>query len=684
MDLSHLNAPQREAVAHVDGPLLVLAGAGTGKTAVVSHRIAHLIESGIAPRAILAVTFTNRAAREMSERIARLVPDVDPGELTISTFHAFCCQVLRRYIQKLGYHNRFGIADDGDQVGLLKEVVADTVGLRDDEGLEFYRSSISRAKGMFHDPEAVRGWGRISRWERVSNVYSAYQEALYTRNLVDFDDLLYLTGRLWQEHPEVLASYQRRYSHILVDEYQDTNGVQNALVRMLAGEPQNVCVVGDDDQSIYGWRGADVHNIIDFPRQYPGCKVVKLEQNYRSTNLILEIANHVIVQNAKRHDKALWSEVQEGETVKLVEVETEQAEAEMVADLIHLHRGQHGLALEDMAVLFRSKAQAGTFEGVLRERNLPYRLIGANSFYEHREIRDAVAYLRILHNEADDLALLRILNVPKRGLGAAVVEALKTGARENTAAMLDVLRQPGFQSGIGPTAGASVRAFLHVYDQAREALNTPGDLHRKLERYLRGIGYLDGLKQIYRKHEESVRRAERVAELLEAARSFELDAERPVTLQDFLERFSLLDTQDRRRDGSKEDAGVTLMTVHAAKGLEFPLVLLVGMDQGMFPHERALKEGNEDEERRLFYVALTRAKQYLVLLRAQMRSKHGSKTRETMRRSQFLDEMPLQEVEQFTGKDVLETQPPPSRSEQPAGLAASRERLAAEAAGRSA
>ncbi len=638
IDLQSLNPQQREAAQTLHGPLLVLAGAGTGKTMVITCRIACLLQAGIKAQNILAVTFTNKAAREMRERAARMMPHLGKNELTVSTFHSFCCRVLRKDIGLLEYDRRFGIADDGDQDGVIKQVIGD-LGIRNNEenSAQAFRIGISNAKNLMMNPQETRASSRNPWYHLLGDVYSAYQRHLKDMNLVDFDDLLLLTVQLWREHPKVLAEYQERFKYILVDEFQDTNQVQAEIVRLIAGKERNLCVVGDDDQSIYGWRGADVSNILGFPKAYAGAKVVKLEQNYRSNNVILKVANRIIANNADRHLKELWSAKPEGECIRLIACDTETDEGRLVGRMLQEQNVDQRVPYSDMAVLYRSKYQSRVLEQELRKLGVPYRIVGSKSFYEQREIKDAVAYLRIAHNERDDLSLLRILNVPPRGIGSKSIDALKQQKNELNMPMLAALRK---QNGaeISATAASGVRDFVYACDKARRAFVEAGDLARKMEQYFRDTGYLDGLKKIYKNHEEALQRLENIHELINAAAEAEERRGVGMTLQDFLEEYSLTDDNDRVDEHAEEGYGATLMTVHAAKGLEFPIVIIAGMEDKLFPHERSIQEHNLDEERRLFYVAVTRAKERCFLTRAKVRTRFNGKL--AQRPSRFLDEIP--------------------------------------------
>lgn len=651
MSLDSLNPQQREAATSLHGPLLVLAGAGTGKTTVITRRIACLLEAGIKPEHILAVTFTNKASREMKERVEKLLPQVPRNTLTVSTFHSFCCRVLRQHIKHLGYDRNFGIADDSDQEGILKQAIGDLALQKNEQNTaQAFRVGISNAKNQMQGPDEVTG---LNKWfEVLAEVYRRYQRQLKDMNLVDFDDLLLLTVRLWQEQADVLRELQDKYRYILVDEFQDTNQVQAELIRLLAGKNRNVCVVGDDDQSIYGWRGADVSNILDFPQNYPGTKVVKLEQNYRSTNVILRVANELIAKNTKRHLKELWSEKPEGDLIRFIESETETEEADFVAKLCKEMNIDHRLDFSDIAVLYRSKYQSRVLEVELRKQGVPYRIVGSRSFYEQREIKDAVAYLRIVHNEREDLSLLRILNVPPRGIGSVSIDKLKAKKEEAKTSMLGALRKIERSGEFGAAATASVRDFLFAYDRARKAFREPGQLGQKMEAYFRGMGYLTGLKKIYKNHEDAIQRQENIEELIHAAAEFEIQhGESLIGLQEFLEEYALTDDNDRVDDKSDEGYGVTLMTVHAAKGLEFPVVIVAGMEDKLFPHERSIEDRDLDEERRLFYVAVTRAKEKLYMTRAKKRSRYNGVLMQ--RPSRFIRELPEELVETVDAKEAL-------------------------------
>ena len=638
IDFSRLNPPQQEAVKHRDGPLLVLAGAGTGKTTVITFRVAYLLETGVRPENILAVTFTNKAANEMKERLYNMLPQLTPGQLAVSTFHAFCCRVLRRYIHKLGFQNKFGIADEDDSARVIKAILKDRHLLEGNLKLPAFINRISHAKNNLRTPEDL-AQSSSARAQIIAPVYADYQKRLLELNLVDFDDLLMLTVRLWEEHPDVLKKYRERYRYLLVDEYQDTNQAQARLLYLLAGRRQNLCVVGDDDQAIYGWRGADVANILEFPETYPGTKIVKLEENYRSTKNILDAANSVIAYNQNRHGKELWSEHGPGEPPVLVETRDNEHEAEVVVKLLNHFHDELDFPYREMAVLLRVNHLSRPFEAGFRKDKIPYRLVGAQAFYDRREIKDAIAYLRLAANPANGLSLARILNVPARGIGARTLEKLRDHASRTGQSLLAALEDEACLNSLPRRAASAIQAFCANYREAVKPFAEPGQLYQHTVRYLERMGYLDGLEKIYKDQDEARERLANVHELLDTVKSFEERGTEPVSLLEFLEVNALADDSDRVDDTYEQDGqGVSLMTVHAAKGLEFALVIIIALEEKIFPHERSLNERDLDEERRLFYVAMTRAKKHLIFTRAECRMMFGkSQYNQT---SRFAGEMP--------------------------------------------
>ncbi len=649
-NLAGLNPQQRAGVLATQGPVLLLAGAGTGKTRVVTHRIAHLIATGVEAKHILAMTFTNKAAREMRERVAELLGRQDAEAVTIGTFHSFCLRILRRHIPLLGYSASFSIAGEGYQKGLIRTVMAELglVGDGRDPGL--WLALISKAKAAMHEPADVAEYAYIFAGE-LAEVYETYQRRLRQMDQVDFDDLLGLVHRLWREHPELLAKHREQYQYLMVDEYQDTNSVQFQLVATLAGERANLCVVGDDDQSIYGWRGADVGNILEFAQQFPGAQVIRLEQNYRSTSTILNAANAVIAHNPQRHDKRLWSEQAKGEELLCVRADDEEDEAKFVADFLHERFLTGRFGYRDMAVLFRSNHQSRALENALRQARIPYALVGSNSFYQRKEILDAVSLLQTVANPRDDHGLLRVLNVPPRGIGDVSIDRLRDLGKMLGRPLQSLLVHEEFLNRLAGGGEGAARAFHAHLEEARRDFATPGGLAAKAERFFRSVDYIDGLGRMYKPKEDALKRRENVLEFLNALAEFEQRNGPACTLAGFLESFALLDAQDKEDKTTDGEARATLMTVHAAKGLEFPLVLVVGMENGLFPHRMAVDEGNLPEERRLFYVAITRAQRELVLSHAEKRRARGQTMRQ--RPSPFLDEIPEELVRLCTPRTAL-------------------------------
>jgi DNA helicase-2/ATP-dependent DNA helicase PcrA len=641
LNLEHLNPEQQKAVRTIDGPLLVLAGAGTGKTSVITYRIAWLLQHGIAPDNILAVTFTNKAANEMRERLEKLLPHIDHKLMTVSTFHSLCCKILRTDIHHIGYTRRFGIADAGDQEGLIKQVMGEMGITKGDFDVNFFKSGISHAKNFLQTVEEIRGNTNRDWAQTLADMLERYQQHLRNMNLLDFDDLLLQTLVLWREHPDVLKKYRERYTHLMVDEYQDTNKVQSELMRTLAGEKRNICVVGDDDQSIYGWRGADIANILDFQKVFKAASTVTLEQNYRSTNNILKAAGHVIGKNENRHIKQLWSDKGDGDPIRMFETDDETEESRLVARMINQVRYENRGDFGDMAILFRSNFQTRPFEQSLRDANIPYRIVGAKSFYERREIKDAVAYLRIVHNPRDDLSLLRVLNTPPRGIGDKSIAKLKEYQVVTSKPLLELMQSDNVLKDI--PAGDSMRAFVAAHESAAKNFAEAGELAEKMHRYLSAMDYLDGLGRVYKSNTEGQARLENVIEFFNSAAAYNERWGGTATLQMFLEAFSLTDDHDHVDDQTADEQGVTLLTVHSAKGLEFPHVFIVGMEQNLFPHERSIRDYMVDEERRLFYVAVTRAKTNLIMTRARQRQKYDKRYR--TRLSQFVHELPKDLVE---------------------------------------
>ena len=615
MNLLHnLNPPQKEAVLHGEGPLLVLAGAGSGKTRVIVHRIAYLIhERGVPPWQILAVTFTNKAAGEMRERVENILGG---GELPlISTFHSSCARILRQEIQHLGYDRKFAIYDDKDCERLLKECAAQlnldekrypakALGAAIDE---FKNSGLTPAEVPTGSPYQAT----------LARVYALYQERLQRCNAADFGDLLLLAVRLFDEHPEVLKKYQERYRWIMVDEYQDTNPVQYRLVRLLAGTRRNLCVVGDDDQSIYGWRGADIRNILEFEKDFPGVKVVKLEQNYRSSKNILDAAWNVVEKNRGRKPKRLWTDNPDGESLIYRTLPNEWEEARLVCKETERYLNQGG-ELSGVAVFYRTNAQSRVVEDAMVAAGIPYHMVGGVRFYARLEVKDILAYLKVLDNPADDVALKRIINTPPRGIGHATVQRITDLAAEQQVSFYHALREAAQGTLLATGARGKVAAFVAELRRYRGLADTLplGELAAAV---MQDSGYLARLRDAG--SEEAQERLGNLQELVTAMQVFEQGGGEK-GLADFLEQVALV--SDLEQEGEKKKSSVTLMTLHSAKGLEFPVVFMIGMEERLFPHLRALEDPVQmEEERRLCYVGMTRAKERLFLLNVRRRHIFG-------------------------------------------------------------
>ena len=644
-----LNGPQKEAVLHTDGPLLILAGAGSGKTRVLTHRIAYLIdEKGVNPWNILAITFTNKAAEEMRQRVDSLV-DFGAESIWVSTFHSMCVRILRRFIERLGYENRFTIYDTDDQKTLMKEVCRkvdiDTKVFKERSLL----SAISSAKNemILPDEFELNAGGDFGQ-QKIAKVYREYEAQLKSNNALDFDDLLVKTVQLLETQPDVLEYYQERFRYIMVDEYQDTNTVQFRLVSLLAGKYKNLCVVGDDDQSIYKFRGANIRNILDFEHEFPDAHVIKLEQNYRSTGNILDAANGVISNNKGRKEKTLWTDNGEGEKVHLRQFDTAYDEAEFIAEDIR-REVREGASYNDNAVLYRTNAQSRLFEEKFIAMNIPYKIVGGINFYARREIKDLLAYLKTVDNGQDDLAVRRIINVPKRGIGLTTINRIQEAAAERGIGFYEALLAPELIPGVGRSASKlDSFAALIEYFKGRAEQESISDLLREI---LEKTGYIESLESEDKVEAEA--RIENIDELVNKAAAYEEDCqdrdEEP-TLSGFLEEVALvadIDSLDEDQDY------VVLMTLHSAKGLEFPHVYLAGMEDGLFPSYMTItSDDNEDleEERRLCYVGITRAERELTLTCARRRMVRGETQYNKL--SRFVKEIPMHLID--TGNKKIE------------------------------
>jgi DNA helicase-2/ATP-dependent DNA helicase PcrA len=645
--LAGLNPPQREAVEHGDGPLLILAGAGSGKTRVLTHRLAHLVLTGRAQRSeVLAITFTNKAAQEMRERVELLLGHRTRG-MWVSTFHAACARLLRADAPRLGYTRQFTIYDQSDSRRLVKRCLEEL----DADPKRFspaaVQSQISDAKNRLRDAEAYRQLVGSYFEQTVADVYELYERELLRMNAMDFDDLLVRTVNVLELFPEVRERYQSAFQHILVDEYQDTNHSQYRLLQLLAGERRNLAVVGDDSQAIYGFRGADVRNILEFQDDYPDAKVVRLEQNYRSTQTILDVANAVISNNRGRLEKVLFTEVGKGDPVKVRELDDERAEARYVVGEIE-RLVDDGMSLGEFAVFYRTNAQSRTIEDVLRERELRYQVVGGVRFYDRAEVKDALAYLTFLQNPHDVVAFQRIVNSPKRGLGTTSVSRVLSHAATMESSIWEAAADATVDGvpGLGAAARKAMTRFMETMESLRERSDQSVPVGDLLEAVLSETGYLDALEA--ERTFEAQGRIENLQELVVAAREFDATAEEGANgLSDYLQRTSLTSDADSRRD---DEGVVTLMTLHNAKGLEYPVVFIMGMEDGVFPHSRALDEGGVEEERRLCYVGITRAMRDLYLTYARRRSIFGAQSYGL--RSRFLDEIPGDLTDRDTRDDV--------------------------------
>ena len=631
--LAELNPPQRDAVTAGDGPLLVLAGAGSGKTRVIAHRIAWLLGvCGVHPKNVLAVTFTNKAAGEMARRVEELVAPVGIRAPLIATFHSACVRILRQHIRHIGYPPHFTIYDEDDRLQLVKECMRELDMTDRTWTPASIVQRISAAKNQMVALEEVERAARGPREERIAALFRRYQERLVAAAATDFDDLLLLTVRLFTEAPAVLAWYHGLWTHVLVDEYQDTNRAQYRIIRQLTGEHRNVCVVGDADQSIYRWRGADIRNILDFETDYPGTRVIRLEQNYRSTKRILALASAVIAHNVSRKDKGLWTENGEGERAAVYRAWDEHEEANFVAQTILAARGA-GSAWDDIAVFYRTNAQSRVLEDALRRGGIPYVVVGSVRFYERKEIKDALAYLRLVVNPADDVAFRRAIQTPGRGIGRATLTRLEELAvREARPLLALAAAPPADVTGKPRRALEEFAALITRLATAREKTPLPAFIDLVLD----ASGYREDLKQ--ERSSEADARLENLEELIAAAEDY-VRGQEDATLEGFLDGVALVSDVDELPDGAR---GVTLMTLHSAKGLEFPVVFLTGMEEGVFPHVRAMDSVDEiEEERRLCYVGITRAKERLWISYALHRRMHGYGLGEP---SRFLLEMPAEQL----------------------------------------
>ena len=640
--LTDLNKEQQQAVQHTEGPLLILAGAGSGKTKVLTVRIAHLLAQGVNPYEILAITFTNKAAKEMKSRVEGLVGDV-ANRIWLSTFHSFCAKFLRFELDNfLGYNSNFTIYDTSDSQAVIKAALK-ALNLDD----KYYPvgamiGAISDAKNKLLFASDFRKQARDFYQQKVADVYEYYERELRKNNALDFDDLLLVAVKLLQSNEAVLDKYSKRFRYVMIDEYQDTNHAQYLLAKLLASHWKNIAVVGDADQSIYAWRGADIQNILDFEKDYPNCTSIKLEQNYRSTKIILDAANAVIENNEGRPKKNLWTDKTEGAKIQHFTAQSEHEEAAFIGDTIAKKHDIHGVPYGDMAILYRTNAQSRVLEEALIKRALPYTMVGGTKFYDRKEIKDVLAYLRVLYNPFDDLSLLRIINVPKRSIGATTVAKLQDYARANGTSLFMTLTQLHLVDTIKGKTKEKLEEFgILIFTLVAEMEDkTVLDI---LESILDRTGYLAQLEESTDPQDQA--RAENIGELLSVAKDFQ-DTNPNGTVEDFLEQVALVNDVD---SFEQEESKVTLMTLHAAKGLEFPIVFLGGLEEGLFPHSRTLMNPEEiEEERRLAYVGITRAEKELYISNATTRTVFGRTS--SYLPSRFIDEIPEELVDGLRAK----------------------------------
>ena len=649
MNLDTLNPAQREAVEKTEGPVLILAGAGSGKTRVLTTRIGHLIEDkGVQPANILAITFTNKAANEMRERVEETL-ESDASDMWISTFHSCCVRILRKDINRIGYNRSFVIYDSADQVTLVKDCLKE-LNLNDKVfEPKMIISTISGAKDKLYDPKQFKAMHmNDNRMSKIADVYALYQDRLKRNSALDFDDLIFKTVELLKRDKEVLDYYRNRFKYIMVDEYQDTSKAQYELIKILAKEHQNICVVGDDDQSIYGWRGADIRNILEFEKDYDDVHVVKLEQNYRSTQIILDAANTVISNNIERKRKRLWSEKKDGELIKIQVAQDEIEESDFVADMIAKISREQNRSYKDFAVLYRANAQSRSVEDALNRSQIPYNIYGGTKFYERKEIKDLIAYLRVIQNPQDDISIKRIINVPRRGIGLRTIEKIEDRASLKQESIYSVLIDIETNSEISTKARNSISEFVDNVIGTLRTMREVYPVSKLIEKVIESIDYYGYIDELYKgDKEEAEERKDNVKEFISVAMEFEQNSEEK-DLETFLTGVALTSESSEEEEIDK----VSLMTIHTSKGLEFPVVFIVGMEDGLFPIARAVRSMSDseiEEERRLCYVGITRAKEILYLTLTQKRTLYG-KTNPSIA-SRFMEELPKECIERLNSAE---------------------------------
>ena len=641
--IEKLNPAQREAVENTEGPVLILAGAGSGKTRVLTTRIGYLMEDkNVKAENILAITFTNKAANEMRERVEETLEGTDTKEMWITTFHSCCVRILRKSINKIGYNRSFVIYDSPDQITLIKDCMRELDISDKAFDPKYVLSCISNAKDKLYSPKKYMqlNEGDISK-TKIGEIYALYQDRLKRNSALDFDDLIMKTVELFNECPDILDFYRNKFRYIMVDEYQDTSKAQYELIKLLAKQHQNICVVGDDDQSIYGWRGADIRNILEFERDYDNVKIVKLEQNYRSTQVILDAANHVIANNTERKRKKLWSDKKEGQLIKIQLAENEIEEGDFISNTINYMRRYEDREYKDFAVLYRANAQARSVEDALNRAGIPYNIYGGIKFYERKEIKDIIAYLRVIQNPQDDISLKRIINVPRRGIGLRTIEKIEDRASLKEESIYSVLIDIEDNSDISRKARASISEFVDLMSTLRSFTDVY-TVSQVIEKILDVTGYKDEL--LKEKNNEGEDRLENLQELISVALEFESGSE-DKSLEAFLTSIAL---NAEPSDDEEQEDRVSLMTIHSSKGLEFPVVFLAGMEEKIFPIDRAIqsmRDSDIEEERRLCYVGITRAKEELFLTLTRKRTLYG-RTNPSVA-SRFIEELPKECIERL-------------------------------------
>jgi DNA helicase-2/ATP-dependent DNA helicase PcrA len=639
-----LNQAQRDAVGALDGPVMILAGAGTGKTRTVTCRIAHMLEKKIPPADILAVTFTNKAASEMRERIGGMVSKKAAEEMTVCTFHSLCVRLLRGGIDKLGYKRNFAICSHSDQVGLMRQLLVRKGGSDEKVKPDTVLAAISKAKNQGADPADIED-------EFFATLAVAYQNELRAQNAVDFDDLLLFAEKVLREHTDVREHFRQRYKRITVDEFQDTNALQMRLLQQLVATPYHVCVVGDDDQSIYGWRGAEVANILEFERFFPAPRVIRLEENYRSTQAVLHTANSLIKHNRGRREKILRATRQGGDPVRIVAMPGDDEEAEFIAEEIISEKGACGREWEDFAVLFRTNGQSRKLELAFRERKIPYRMVGAQSFYDRREVRDVLAYAQLLVSPDADVPLLRILNAPNRGIGQASAVLATEWSREHHQSVWQALCDSNLTYQLGTKTRHCIEAFVALIAGAKNRIDLQhANAADVLHGIIKEIEYLPWLERACKTDSERQQRGEGIQSVIDSLRSHTAKGKK---LQSFLDDSAL--ASDREDEDLDKKQGATLITLHASKGLEFPIVYLVGLEEGFLPHTRSIAEGTKDEERRLLYVGITRAQDQLTMTYCATRIKWGQQT--GCQPSSFIGELDDKYLNHTSYDEILGAEP---------------------------